>query len=429
MNISHILKSPASNPSALGGVYILLCLLIPVVAIFNSHAIVPITAAGALAVLIITARNGELRTIFSIDKWLAVAVAAYVVAILVATLADGITGGAVRSIGKLLGVIVIAAVLIPLQAHLSEDDRAWTFRALLSSVVISLVWMLVDVLLNGELSVLFFGFDRTRNDLDVRLMYYGYFWYKPVSAVAAVMALVVGIYLQKTGKTALAVGVVLLSLLTSHLIDSRTAMAGLVAGMAAGVGYQLLGRHRLRVILVLLALVFLSPVWMAVGGFSANTISAHLHKEYSASTSIAYRLHIWNFTLERILEKPVLGWGIGASKRIGTDAAEPIRDPVYGVMGEPIPVHPHNAVLQIWLEFGLIGALAAFAFLARGLVIAERTVSSAGERIWLFSTIGLFACFFGVNFSISSSWWLTVVVVSAAFAATFTAAGKERREI
>lgn len=79
-----------------------------------------------------------------------------------------------------------------------------------------------------------------------------------------------------------------------------------------------------------------------------------------------HRLFIWRFVNDRIGEKPVLGWGMQSSRRIGNMGVVPYN---IGSYAEPekatvIPLHPHNAFMQLRLELGIPGVLlAAFLFL------------------------------------------------------------------
>ena len=64
-----------------------------------------------------------------------------------------------------------------------------------------------------------------------------------------------------------------------------------------------------------------------------------------------HRLMIWSFAGDRIAERPLAGWGLDASRAIpGGD------EPIY--QGRVwLPLHPHNAALQLWLELGVPGAV------------------------------------------------------------------------
>lgn len=74
-----------------------------------------------------------------------------------------------------------------------------------------------------------------------------------------------------------------------------------------------------------------------------------------------HRLEIWSFVGGKIAEKPVFGWGLDSSRAIpgGIDV----------IPGAPsgqqwLPLHPHNAALQLWLELGAPGALLFALFVA-----------------------------------------------------------------
>ena len=73
--------------------------------------------------------------------------------------------------------------------------------------------------------------------------------------------------------------------------------------------------------------------------------------------SAGHRLLIWRFTGARIAERPWLGWGLDAARAVpgGDVEARP---------GEKfLPLHPHNAALQTWLELGVPGAMLFALFL------------------------------------------------------------------
>ncbi|TDG27061.1 hypothetical protein E2C05_24260 [Paracraurococcus ruber] len=85
--------------------------------------------------------------------------------------------------------------------------------------------------------------------------------------------------------------------------------------------------------------------------------------------SAAHRLMIWDFVIGRVAEKPLLGWGMEASRSVPghRDRASPellarfnLADPARAAWiptAEMLPLHPHNGALQLWLELGLPGAL------------------------------------------------------------------------
>src|SRR5205814_7090354 len=74
--------------------------------------------------------------------------------------------------------------------------------------------------------------------------------------------------------------------------------------------------------------------------------------------SAAHRLEIWGFVAERVRQRPVTGWGLDAARRLpgGTTPVvihhcdETGRPNGIALSHQPLPLHPHNAVLQVGLE-------------------------------------------------------------------------------
>lgn len=396
-----------------------MCLLLAPVCMFNSRALVPVVALAALGALAIAWRSDRLSALRRIDTWFALLLAGYVCAALLSSLVAGGDGESFVSVVKLIGIVAMTLTLIPLQAGLTASDRQWVFLGLFASVALSLVWILLDIATDGSISAVLFGYEKTQSGMSPEFGYYGFFWYKSLSALLGVAVFVLGIYMRTRAGVVVALAVTGICILDAGLIGSRTAGYGILLALAAGTLYHLVGRHRLKILLAVLAVSFLFPLWIAASGIAPADITSKLEPEQPGSYSIAYRMHIWDYVTDKIMQKPALGWGAGSSKHLGTDADGQLSDPTFGLLGEPIPVHPHNGVLQIWLEYGAVGAIVVFGLLARALMIADRYAATSGRRIWGFSAIFLLICFFGFNFSISSSWWLASIVALAAAAAAF----------
>jgi len=73
------------------------------------------------------------------------------------------------------------------------------------------------------------------------------------------------------------------------------------------------------------------------------------------SASIPHRLEVWSFVSEKITQKPLLGWGVDATRFLYSDK-------IMRHMNTNNVLHPHNAVLQIWVEYGFTGILLAIGF-------------------------------------------------------------------
>jgi exopolysaccharide production protein ExoQ len=109
---------------------------------------------------------------------------------------------------------------------------------------------------------------------------------------------------------------------------------------------------------VSVVLIVVAPlVFPALAGFAAMRQEA-----LAAKFSALHRLEIWSFVGSHIAEKPLFGWGLDSSRAIPGGSAE-IEDGI-PVVHQWLPLHPHNAALQMWLELGAPGAVLFAIFVA-----------------------------------------------------------------
>ena len=120
-----------------------------------------------------------------------------------------------------------------------------------------------------------------------------------------------------------------------------------------------------------------------------------LEREVPLSWSM--RMSYWRHAADWIGDHPLRGWGIDASR----------------MFGPGITLHPHNGPLQVWLELGLIGAMAAavFWFVAIASQSQDRRDVSRGVGV---GTAVAYLTFSAVSFGVWQEWWLAVGGLAAA---------------
>ena len=120
---------------------------------------------------------------------------------------------------------------------------------------------------------------------------------------------------------------------------------------------------------------------------------------------------IWRFVADRISERPILGWGFNSSRVI------PGRDDRLDVSEPALPLHPHNAALQWWLELGAPGAIlgtALILWLMRAIGRARASIvgkASAAGLVLSAVTVSF------LSYGIWQSWWLAALWLVGAFMA------------
>ena len=117
----------------------------------------------------------------------------------------------------------------------------------------------------------------------------------------------------------------------------------------------------------------------------------YVRLEHVAPPSWAVRMSYWSHAIDWIADRPVRGWGFDASR----------------AMGPGIQLHPHNAALQIWLELGLVGAVAAAAFWALSLTrLSRRSPDLAMAGVAGSAVAFVFIAW--LNYGAWQGWWLAV---------------------
>ena len=114
------------------------------------------------------------------------------------------------------------------------------------------------------------------------------------------------------------------------------------------------------------------------------------------SESWMQRLGYWRKAVDWIWARPLPGWGLDASRAFGPG----------------IRLHPHNSALQIWMELGLIGAVAAaivWAAIFTGLSRPARSPAAAASV----AAAAAYLVFGAVSFGVWQEWWLGLGALTA----------------
>jgi exopolysaccharide production protein ExoQ len=160
-----------------------------------------------------------------------------------------------------------------------------------------------------------------------------------------------------------AIGALLLVIGAAAAVVHLVGTAGKFAlGIAAGVAvlYYFIGRPLARATAVFCIVVILTaPLTFP----QLARIPAVLDTAAEIKFSAWHRLMIWSFVGDRIAERPLFGWGLDAARSI------PGGQQVIRLGAVLLPLHPHNAALQVWLELGIPGAV-LFALLIAGIWFA-----------------------------------------------------------
>lgn len=233
-----------------------------------------------------------------------------------------------------------------------------------------------------------------------------------LAAVVALLAVPLAAALWQAGRRAGAAGALAGAALALAGAPTGAPLAALVAGSAAA-ALALLPRKAgpvaamaagLAMAAMPLAAERAAPPVMAVADDVLDVSALH-------------RLGIWSNTAALIAERPLAGYGMEASRVIGREGArlDGIA-PESGIDFFAMPLHPHNASLQVWLELGAPGAILFAVF--------------GGALVWLAFALpagragraGALGCVFAglaiahLSFGVWQFWWVAVLGICAACA-------------
>jgi O-antigen ligase len=169
----------------------------------------------------------------------------------------------------------------------------------------------------------------------------------------------------------------------------------LILGALVFGAVRVFGRRMIWVLLVGTVVYFAAAPLVA--DFGTRLFHEHELPGAIGKQSWAVRLDIWRFASAEILHNPLVGWGLDASRSWPRD----------------IPLHPHDAALQIWLELGALGAALVALFWAwlftriAAMVEEDRNMAAAAAAAaTAYLTIG------ALSFGVWQEWWLAVGAIT-----------------
>jgi len=199
---------------------------------------------------------------------------------------------------------------------------------------------------------------------------------------------------------AMGVATAVMAFVGAILYRTDAAVLALAAGAVAGALSLRLGRVATLAGMGVTTVYFvLTPLILGGGGAVAGLAGAG----GVAKASWAARIDIWRFTAHLIEQRPFLGWGLDASR----------------AFPGAIPLHPHDAALQLWLELGAVGVgltVTYFAWLlARIEQIRARDPALAAAQI---ASLSAYIVIGALSFGVWQEWWLALgALTMVAFAA------------
>lgn len=167
------------------------------------------------------------------------------------------------------------------------------------------------------------------------------------------------------------------------------------------------------VIFVIVVMTFPYAVHRTMATVDLDQVAAESSGKIPSSALI--RFYIWRFASERIGERPIAGWGFDTARSIpGGGDKFTAKDGKGAILFEEfnLPLHPHNQILQIWLELGAVGAL--IVALGGGWLIGRLGRWPVPARQGGLALAGCALVYDCLSFGAWQGWWIAAVLFGVA---------------
>ncbi len=319
------------------------CLVLPPLSLLSQQAVVPwllIVAVAACAVVWRAERRLPIP-----DRSIAMGFAALLLWCAIASLWGFDLMGSLFLLLRIGAIFTAALVLFAIARGLDDRIRENLGNWLLAGILIALVLMVVELFFGYPINEAYFGISSEEADFRSRL--------NRGATAMVMMAWPAAALLWRRGSVW---GVAILFAAVAAmlgLMESNSAILGAIAGLAAA-SVSLLHRKAGRAMVVLVTIVALAGTTLA----AQEMFRRDWQNAEWLDGSARHRVEIWNYTADWIVQKPLTGWGFDASRAFRKDRLSDGNG-----TRQLLPLHPHNAPLQILLELGAVGAAIVFVLL------------------------------------------------------------------
>ena len=302
----------------------------------------------------------------------------------------------------LIGLLVIRNIA---KVNIAESKIENT---IMLSLLASIVIFAIEYLTNGSVSLLF-------RELVQKKESHIFFLHNLDRGIALLTLLswvVIGVFLKRASRvSALLVYFTLLPV----LIFSDN-LAALVAHVIGGLVFVVTRLTILKNSKILCFLFLVCSVLMIIFAFKVNALEVAQTND-SLPLSAKHRLFIWNFVAENSQDHPILGIGFNASRQFPVEEEQIIK--LFGINLNPLPLHPHNNIMQVYFELGFIGLIFYLSLACKYLLIIGknyRTTNVVSKDLMcaLYACFSVYFIIAMISYSVWQSWWVSTALFIAA---------------
>jgi len=389
----------------------------PLMATFLEKGVVVLLAVLGLAGLIAAVRAGQAARLMSRGAWILAAVTlVWIGYCSIDTFNGQPTTAKLLSLAVL---VLLGAGAVWLSRGMPEGARARVLKVLTISGAVSMALIAVAWLIVATGNRQLIGTNRS----DILSLF------SAGMVIIAIVSPAVIAHLLAGGRTWQACGFAVAMAVVAALSSSNAAVLGIAAmAVAAGLVWKFprIMPRAIAVACVAGTLLLPGAITLTIraidDGYRPLVDETHATDPDGLAGSFGHRYYIWRFATERAAERPVTGWGFDSSRAI------PGGHETIAIGKELMPLHPHNATLQIWLELGIPGLVLAAGVL--WLLFRHRLDASGGVAdAYVKPLMLLCVCVtWNATFGLWQSWWLSALALALAVMFLFERRPGERTD-
>ncbi len=306
---------------------------------------------------------------------------------------------ALSTAGKFAGYFVVAILVGMILRQVTEDEKRKIILSTAIGLLIAFPIVVLDVVLAGGISSSYKSYEFNPNI------------YSRGSAITACLLVPLGIGLFRYIPAARAVVILLVCLGIIFGLYMEAAKLAVIVGLIIFGLVRWQRKLFWPVIFLPLLVALIFPLF-----FSSPLTEQQLCRLHYTKDSAYHRVMIYQFSTSRISEKPIAGWGMDSSRSIPDGASKIgtincIRQPIKLNIGGKLPLHPHNAAIQIWLELGAIGSLLLTSVVLLLIKRFESEFESPVGRALIAATFCTACLIYNISFGLWQSWLMFLMIL------------------
>ncbi len=309
-----------------------------------------------------------------------------------------------RTIPRLAVIFLAATFALRAATTLDRAGRHLVGIALVWSFVAVLVLLLVEIFAGAPVSKLLGGPRPSGDYLSV---------YNRSASILSVIVWPVILASYRTLGRPAAIAILIATIFIIDRLNGAAPLLAVILAMpvfAAAIFWRRATAVSLAAILLVLTLA--APATPLLTPFLDRALGAI----NLVDASINHRLAIWEYVAGRSHQRPLTGWGLDASRNLAGDERVIITTNTAGATtpAQVLPLHPHNAALQIWVELGLPGAVLAALLLLWTIRYVFTRIPGENEAAICFAVIASAMVGAELSFGIWQGWWQAILWLTAA---------------